>query len=215
MKKLMILAAVCLLSAMNSMAQDQLFINNFSITAGGDKQSVSINLTNSTAYSAFQFDLTLPTGMSIALNKKGKLDVTLNEDRMEDHTMTVEKLDNGDYRFVAFSLSNAPFYETSGELVKIKVEAASDMAGGEVSGKLHSINFTEPNETGHTLSDAAFTVTVSGGTGINEIEMSNDKPATIYDLKGNIIRKNATSTEGLSKGVYIIDNKKVIVKYFF
>lgn len=50
----------------------------------------------------------------------------------------------------------------------------------------------------------------NSASGINEI--SAEKPATVYDLKGNQIRKNATSIEGLAKGVYIINNKKVIVK---
>jgi len=224
MKKLMILAAVCLLPAMNSMAQttDKLYIDNFSINAGETK-AISINLTNTeNEYLAFQFDLDLPEGISIDYTiKKGKVVYTasLNEDRMDDHVLTVSQLEDGEsnplpgkYRLLAYSNTNSKFWENSGELINITLVAASDITGGEVSGLLHSITFTNTDPTPKTInfSDAAFTVTAT--TSINEIEMSNDKPATIYDLKGNIIRKNATSTEGLSKGVYIIDNKKVIVK---
>ena len=34
----------------------------------------------------------------------------------------------------------------------------------------------------------------------------------IYDLKGQLVRKNATSTEGLPSGVYFRNGKKIVVK---
>lgn len=41
---------------------------------------------------------------------------------------------------------------------------------------------------------------------------TNDSyPADIYDLNGNLVKKNATSTEGLAKGVYIYKGKKLVV----
>ena len=37
-------------------------------------------------------------------------------------------------------------------------------------------------------------------------------PADIYDLSGRMIKKAATSLEGLDKGLYFIQGKKVLVK---
>lgn len=37
-------------------------------------------------------------------------------------------------------------------------------------------------------------------------------PADIYSINGVLVRKNATSLEGLEKGMYIINHKKVVVK---
>ena len=205
MKKLMILA-VSLLSAMNMMAQTvELSIGDFDINAG-EKATVSLNLTNSVDnICAFQCEVVFPKGMSIALNKKSKPDVKLNEDRIDDHTLTVSQLESGAYKFLCYSNTNAPFYENSGEIVSIVVEADASYSGASLTGTVQNQVITDVDANQYTPADASF-------TGIKQMELSNDKPATIYDLKGNIVRKNATTTNGLRSGVYIINNKKVIVK---
>ena len=205
MKKLMILA-VSLLSAMNMMAQTvELSIDDFDIKAG-EKATVSLNLTNSVDnICAFQCEVVFPKGMSIALNKKSKPDVKLNEDRIDDHTLTVSQLESGAYKFLCYSNTNAPFYENSGEIVSIVVEADASYSGASLTGTVQNQVITDDQANQYTPADASF-------TGIKQMELSNDKPATIYDLKGNIVRKNATTTNGLRSGVYIINNKKVIVK---
>lgn len=205
MKKLMILA-VSLLSAMNMMAQTvELSIGDFDINAG-EKATVSLNLTNSVDnICAFQCEVVFPKGMSIALNKKSKPDVKLNEDRIDDHTLTVSQLESGAYKFLCYSNTNAPFSENSGEIVSIVVAADASYSGASLTGTVQNQVITDDQANQYTPADASF-------TGIKQIELSNDKPATIYDLKGNVVRKNATTTNGLRSGVYIINNKKVIVK---
>lgn len=47
--------------------------------------------------------------------------------------------------------------------------------------------------------------------GINDIQYTDDKPATIYNINGMMVRENATSTEGLPKGIYIFKGKKVVI----
>ena len=57
---------------------------------------------------------------------------------------------------------------------------------------------------------------VNGKLTIEDIDgiigISVDHPADVYDLQGNKIRSKITSLSGLSKGVYIIKNKKVVIK---
>ena len=50
-------------------------------------------------------------------------------------------------------------------------------------------------------------------TGINEITTDNSQqPANVYNMNGVIVRSNATSTDGLAKGVYVFKGKKIVVK---
>lgn len=50
-------------------------------------------------------------------------------------------------------------------------------------------------------------------TGINEVNKANSaKQNNIYSIDGKLVKRNATSTQGLAKGVYIINGKKQIVK---
>lgn len=45
---------------------------------------------------------------------------------------------------------------------------------------------------------------------IREILWNNGKGYDIYDIRGQKVRQNATSLKGLSKGIYIINGKKVV-----
>lgn len=49
-------------------------------------------------------------------------------------------------------------------------------------------------------------------TGINGVTVAgNNRTANIYNLNGIVVCKNATSTEGLAKGIYVFKGKKVVV----
>ena len=46
----------------------------------------------------------------------------------------------------------------------------------------------------------------------NVINTSETPSGTVYNVNGQVVRRNATSVEGLPKGIYIMNNKKYIVK---
>ncbi len=51
-------------------------------------------------------------------------------------------------------------------------------------------------------------------TGIDDvvIDGNDHKTYNIYNISGQLVRRNASSTDGLSQGIYIIKGKKVIIK---
>ena len=49
-------------------------------------------------------------------------------------------------------------------------------------------------------------------TGVEKIEAPTAKAGNVYDLTGRIVRKSATSVNGLANGIYILNGKKYIVK---
>lgn len=51
-------------------------------------------------------------------------------------------------------------------------------------------------------------------TGISNIEVENEQSVdgNIYNVNGQLVRQNAKNTNGLAKGIYIVNGKKVIVK---
>ena len=68
-----------------------------------------------------------------------------------------------------------------------------------------------------TFDDQALnTVTMSlptEETGVKEINNADaNKPADIYSIDGRLVRKNATSLNGLERGLYIVNGKKYVVK---
>ena len=96
--RLMILAL--LLTIVCRTMADNLTVETVKMSAGGTKQ-LAIVLNNPTnKYAAFQFDLVLPDGISIAKNAKGKLIASLDEDRKDDHTLNVSETGTNTYRFL-------------------------------------------------------------------------------------------------------------------
>ena len=62
------------------------------------------------------------------------------------------------------------------------------------------------------ISEGILTVVATETEGIADVSVSHDHPADIYDVSGRMVRQHATSTKGLSSGVYVIRGKKVVVK---
>ena len=73
----------------------------------------------------------------------------------------------------------------------------SDITGEQVPSNKVSMTFTN-EKTGIK------TVIQNDGTEMPE--------GNIYSVDGQLVRRNATSTEGLAKGVYIVRGKKVVVR---
>ena len=57
---------------------------------------------------------------------------------------------------------------------------------------------------------APATAVIDITSGINEIALDG-QPVDVYTIDGRLVRRQATSLEGL-KGIYLIGNKKVYVK---
>ena len=156
-----------LLTLMGSVFADSLTVSGIELQAG-DTQEIAINLNNSTnKYVAFQFDVILPEGISIAKNDKGKLMVSLNADRIEDHTLSVQDLGSGTYRLLSFSMSNSEFYGTSGPLVNMTLQADENISVGTKEGLIKSQVFTQTSGSQVKWDDVSFSILLTPKDEIN------------------------------------------------
>ena len=213
MKKKLNATAVCLLAVLSGMAQsgNKVYVNNFSVSVG-NPAAVSVNLANpENAFCAFQFDLVLPDGITVALNKKGKLDAKLNEDRKDDdHTLSVEQIETGHYRFVCFSMSNATFYGSDGSIVDLTIEASETAAQGTLTGSIEGVVLTKSDRSDIKPDGTTFSITVGTTTGIGSIAASEGQRQEVYDLTGRRVNHSPVGgRETRSKGLYIVNGRKV------
>ena len=186
MKTHRILMIAVLLILMGRTYADNLSVDALTMSPG-DTKSVNICLTNpDRQYVAFQFDLTLPEGITIALNNKGKLMASLDTERADDHTMSVSEIGNNTYRFLTFSMTNAEFYGTSGALVNVTLQANANISDGAKTAILKSQVFTATNGDQYKWSDFTFGIQVQPVV-IPEItaedktrEYGEDNPAFTY-----------------------------------
>ena len=78
MKRILI-GCIALFCASLSQADNGFSIDEFTIAANGETKTVHIKMNNDVTFSGFQFDLELPEGVSIKLNKLNKPIVTATD----------------------------------------------------------------------------------------------------------------------------------------
>ena len=155
---------------------------------------VAVSLTNPTAYTAFQMDVTLPIGISLE-------NAQLTGRATDNHHVSVSQTGEGRYRIVGFSTENEPLNGNSGDLLNMSLQS-----NGQVSGTvaINNIIFVTPEGTQHELVGIE---SFGGTTGIVDVSGNmSDVRGNIYDLQGR--RVNGKT----SKNVYIINGKKLFTK---
>ena len=106
----------------------------------GETKDMPINLNQyGTLYTAFQFDLVLPEGLTVAKDEAGDFLVSLDSNIMDaerPHSLTVaevhlpEQPESNAYRVIAYSNQNLPFMG-SGPMLHVTLQSAKDITAGE------------------------------------------------------------------------------------
>ena len=136
MKRLIILFLTCICIKIMMAQPPSWAINQLNVVPG-DVAQLEIALENaSTTYTAFQFDLTLPEGISIKKDEEGQLMAKLNDDRMNDHQVQVSETLQNTYRIFAYSMNNANINGSSGILIIVTLNTENDVSLGTVEGHI-------------------------------------------------------------------------------
>ena len=143
-------------------ATDRFYIENFTI-APGETKTLSIMLDNETAYTAFQTDIYMPTGLTIEM-EDGDYIFDLTERKSRDHMIASQPQPNGAIRVISYSNRINPFSGNSGALVTFNVTAGTD--------------FTEPAAI--AMRNTLFTTTAG-------VEIPfGDETCTVNGIKGDV-----------------------------
>ena len=120
-----------------------------------------VNMNNTENITALQFDLTLPTGVSIAKNTQGKYIVEKTE-RCADHTLNVSKLGDANvYKVLLYITPVENIAGSEGAVLNVTLETSESMAEGDYEVTISNINLTTPDETKITPADVTCKLTVN------------------------------------------------------
>ena len=170
-------------------ANDRFYIEDFSF-ATTDTSTVNLVLDNETAYTAFQFDLYLPDGLTII---PGSAALT---DRMaSDHTLAVSEIAEGVFRLMSYSLGINAFASNSGALVTLEIAATNDFEGTATI-TLRNVLFTAVTGVEVPFGDEICTVTVTPGGLIGDVD--GDGNVNISDVTALIDYLLSGSASGVS-----------------
>ncbi len=140
MKKSILLAVMMV--ALSAVANDRLYIEDFSIEIGETKQ-VSIILENTAQYTAFQTDIYLPEGLTVEKeDDEYAFELTFRKSR--DHVIFGEDRPDGAIRLMSYSMQVKPFTGNDGNLVTFNITASTNFSGGAIELK-HTL-FTDMND---------------------------------------------------------------------
>ena len=150
-------------------------------TGSKTKQPViAIALKNEKQITGLQFDLYLPTGVTVATKTNGKLMINTT-DRMEgSYSVTGSSMEGGQYvRVVGYSADSDPFTGTSGDILNITLNVSEYVADGNYIVSIKDIVLSDVDNTEYHPANAEGQLTVksftlgdvddSGAVNINDV----------------------------------------------
>lgn len=124
-------------------ADNAFYIQNINLDAGA-KQTLSVSLANSDEITGFQFDIKLPSGITVnsTLNDDDEMvpDICLTERKKSKHQLSCAQQADGSYRIVVLSMSNQTFRDNDGAIINISVTASSTLTSGSYAVELKNIH---------------------------------------------------------------------------
>ena len=179
MKKYLI-AFVAVLCCTTTAFADEVSAKDFTLKQGATAD-VEIELTNTEAYIAFQMDILLPEGFTVATDEEGEA-IIVNGSRLPSGFSITCSTIKGGVRIVGVSPNTAPFTGTSGPLFTLRLQADRSVAAGQT----YEVEITEQHFTTDAsarnvqLDDASFNIIVESSAQSGDV--NSDGSVTIADV---------------------------------
>ena len=143
LKKLMCISMLTIVNTFALFAQNAFYIQETKLDAGA-KQTLSVSLANTDEVTGFQFDIKLPSGITVntTLNDDDETvpDISLSERKKSKHQLSCAMQTDGSYRIVVLSMSNQTFRDNDGAIVNLSVTASSTMTSGSYAVDMTNIH---------------------------------------------------------------------------
>ena len=144
--------------------------------------NLPIEMVNAVAVTAFQFDLYLPDGVSVAtMVEDGEVlyNITFNGERAKSsHVLAAEPQADGALRIVAYSYENAAFIGNDGVLVNVAL-AVEDIAEGNYEVEMRNVRMVLADGSEKLVSDHTSILTVMN---VLQGDVNGDGQYTMSDV---------------------------------
>ncbi|MBR3372628.1 MAG: Ig-like domain-containing protein [Bacteroidaceae bacterium] len=150
-------------------------------------REISLSLSGQADYTAFQFVLTLPEGVTLS-------DVTPGAACSSQHGIVFKELRNGCYKVIGYASDNRCIKSANGELLRLKLDKHLDN-----DAVINDVYFAMPDTKKVRLND----LIVGEVTSVNTIKNALIDSNTYYDLQGRRV------TNPVKGNIYINNGKKV------
>ena len=152
----------------------------------GKQIVLPIDMNNVASIQAFQFDLYLPEGVTIAKDEDEEYLLDLTGRAAKSHSMACSKQADGTLRIVCTSMSGAAFSGSEGTILNVTLDVAATMIDGDYDIEIKNIELS--SGTAYNPADVKATLTVKtftpGDTDGNGKVTVNDAVLAINHILG-------------------------------
>lgn len=154
--------------------------------APGSTSYVVINFDlGAVAYTAYQFDIAYPAGISSVNGDDGNPAFQAG-DIYSDHSLSSIRTAKGLDRFQCFSVNSTPFKAYSGTLLVLPIKAEKSLALGTYQATISPIEFVQTDATPDRPEAVTFNITVSKNVVLDE--SSTIAPVTATGVNVTVLR---------------------------
>lgn len=214
MKRLNVLLVAFAATSMSAFADDVVSVNIDPTTPSpGDEFAIEVLLDNSEGlFKGAQFDINMPEGITPVIESvwndddeeyKNEMKVEKGALCKSGHSISASQLPDGGERFVIVDMSNATFKTRKDAVAKVYYKISETLEAGEYTGKISNMEFNTTADTAVTPEDIEFKIHIVP-TKINGV-VTGKTVKVSYNVAGQ-------QTDGIQKGINIVDGKKVMVK---
>ena len=127
--------------------KDRIFGDDVNVYIGYTAD-LQISMSNENSFTAYQFDIVLPNGITLAKNENNKYVVTKGNRYSDDtHQIKIEDLGNNTFRFMCVSLQNTTISGTDGVILTASIKAEAEIAAGVYGATIKNVILTMADET--------------------------------------------------------------------
>lgn len=173
-----------------------IYVDNFE-TKAGSEIVLPILMRNTEDIIAFQFDLTLPEGVSFKLDSRGRPVVKLNYTRTYegDHTLSSRIQESGALRVAVYSTENYAFEGLEGPVAEVTLVVDENMESGEYPIQFSTIEMTKSDaQTYFRISKVVSKMTIPSYT-IGDV--NGDGEISVTDVAGVVSFVLGNNSESL------------------
>ena len=159
-----------------------MYANDGQVLQKGTTSQLAISMLNDESVLAFQFDVVLPDGLSLAYTLDDDFEevpvLKYTNRGLSSHVIAAEYQYDGSLRIAGYSSKNAAYRYNDGELLTFGINVEDWVADGNYTVTLKNVLITNAEGVENHASNRTFTVKVGGLKG----DANNDSQVTMSDV---------------------------------
>lgn len=167
-KKIVSLCVAALMAIAQGYGSVTLTVPEVNITPGGTSNVFIYFDLGTEAYTAYQFEIAYPQGISSVADNNGNPAFLAGDVYSQEHNVSSIYAPNGLDRFQCFSINSIPFTAQSGTLLILTIKAQKTLAEGTYQATISPIEFVLTDATPVRPDAVTFDITVSKNVELDE-----------------------------------------------